>query len=62
MFMVTISPMGSGGGIKKDYGINRYTLLHIKYISNNDLLYSTGNYIQYLLITYNGKLKDMRNW
>ena len=24
-------------------------------MSNKDLLYSTGNYIQYLVITYNGK-------
>ena len=24
-------------------------------INNKDLLYSTGNYIQYLVITYNGK-------
>ena len=24
-------------------------------INNKDLLYSTGNYIQYLIITYNGK-------
>ena len=31
-----------------------YTLLYIKQI-NNDLLYSTGSYIQYLVITYNGK-------
>ena len=30
--------------------ISRYTLLHIKYISNKDLLYSTRNYIQYLVI------------
>ena len=30
------------------------TLLYIKFI-NKDLLYSTGNYIQYLVITYNGK-------
>ena len=27
----------------------------IKQINNKDLLYSTGNYIQYLLIIYNGK-------
>ena len=26
-----------------------------KHISNKDLLYSTGNYIQYLVITFNGK-------
>ena len=32
-----------------------YTLPYIKYINNKDLLYSTGNYIQYVVITYNGK-------
>ena len=42
------------GGTKKEYGINRYKLLYIKQISNKDLLYSTGNYTQYLIITYNG--------
>ena len=30
----------------------------IKWISNKDLLYSTGNYIQYLGITYNGKSSE----
>ena len=30
-------------------------LLHIKWITNKDLLYSTGNYTHYLVITYNGK-------
>ena len=34
--------------------MNGYTLLHIKWL-NKDLLYSAGNYIQYLVITYNGK-------
>ena len=34
--------------------MNRYTLLYVKQI-NKDLLYSTGTYIQYLVITYNGK-------
>jgi len=32
--------------------------LYIKYIKNKDLLNSTGNYIQYLVITYKGK----RSW
>ena len=41
--------------INKEFGINRYTLLYIKPINNNNLLYSTGNDIQYLVITYNGK-------
>ena len=44
-----------GGGINQEFGINTYTLLYIKQITNNDLLQSTGNYTQYLIITYNGK-------
>ena len=55
-------PKGKGGGgvegeINQEFGINRYTLLYVKQINinNKDLLYSTGDYIQYLLITYNGK-------
>ena len=39
----------------REFGISRYTLPYIKQINNKGLLYSTGNYIQYLLITYNGK-------
>ena len=46
---------GWGGEISQEFGINRYTLLYVKQITNKDLLYSTGNYIQYLVITYNGK-------
>ena len=38
-----------------EFGVNMYTLLYIKEITNKDLLYSIGNYIQYLVITYNGK-------
>ena len=41
-------------GINKGVGIHRYKLLYIKQKTNKDLLYSTGNYIQYLAITYNG--------
>ena len=43
------------GGINEEFGISRYTLLYIKEINNKDLLYNTGNCIQYLVITYNGK-------
>ena len=43
------------GGINQDLGINIYTLLYIKQITNKDLLYSTGNYTQYFVITYEGK-------
>ena len=43
---------GSGGRINQKFGINRSTLLYIKQINNKDLLYITGNYIQYLVIIY----------
>ena len=46
---------GWGGEINQEFGINIYTLLYIKWVNNKDLLYSTENYTQYLVITYNGK-------
>ena len=50
-----------GGGINQEYRINRYTLPYIKQINNKDLLFSTGNRIQYLVITYNGKELNTKN-
>jgi len=41
--------------INLEFGISRYTLPHIKQINDKDLLYSTGNNIQCLVITYNAK-------
>ena len=38
-------------GIKSEYEINICTLLYIKQIINRDLLYSTGKYTQYFIIT-----------
>ena len=32
-----------GEGIGKEFGIDMYTLLYLKWITNKDLLYSTGN-------------------
>ena len=41
--------------ISRSLGL-RYTHYYVyKKISNKNLLYSTGNYIQYLVINYNGK-------
>ena len=45
-------------GINLMSGINVYTLLFIKQINNKGLLYSTGRYIQYLIITYNAKKSE----
>ena len=43
-----------GGGINQEFGINRYTLLYKIDKQQGPTVY-TGNYIQYLVITYNGK-------
>ena len=43
------------GEMKQDLGINKYTLLYVKQVNGKNLLYSTGNYIQYLVINCNGK-------
>ena len=43
------------GRINKEFGISRYTLLYTVQINDKVLLYRTGNYIHYLVITYNGK-------
>ena len=37
------------------FGISRCTLVYVKWIKNEVLRYSTGNYIQYLVINHNGK-------
>ena len=45
--------------------MNRYTVLHMKEISNKDLQNNTGNDIQYPAITYTGNqsetILDMEN-
>ena len=43
----------NGKGTNHGYRINRYTLLYMKCIHNKVLLFITGNYTQYLVITCN---------
>ena len=40
--------------------LSNWTTTYIKEITNKDLLNSTGNYIQYLIIMYNGK--ESKKW
>ena len=46
---------GVGGGMEWEVGVSRCKLLYIEWINNKVLLYSTGNYIQYLIINHNVK-------
>ena len=41
---------GKGTGKDWEFGIDMYTLLYLKQITNKDLLYSTGNSIEYSVI------------
>ena len=58
--MITKGGSGRGQvaerGISQEYKVNRYIpLYNIKQIANKNLLYSTENYIQFLVIAYDGK-------
>ena len=47
-------------GINWESGIDTDISLYIKYITNKDLLYSTGNTSQYFVMTYVGKESKKR--
>ena len=65
-FMATKEEVGVWeGGINQVFGIKDIDCYpYIKQIISDDLLYSTSNCIQYLIITYNGKEseKNIQDW
>ena len=46
---------GGGRGMEWEFAISRCKLLHLEWINNKVLLYSSGNYIQYPWINHNRK-------
>ena len=40
----------SGGGIDWEFGMDMYTLLYLKQVTNNDLLYSIDNSAQLFIV------------
>ena len=48
-------PWDGGGEINWEIGIDIYTLLYIKQITNKNPLYSTGDSTQYSIMAYMGK-------
>ena len=51
----------------REFGVGRCKLLHSEWMSNEVLLYSTGNYIQLLVIEHDGrqyekKLGEFLSW
>ena len=52
---------GSRGRMEWELRISRGKLLHIGWIKNKVLLYSTGTYIQYCVIRHYGKEYEKEN-
>ena len=46
---------GWAEGIVWEFGMVRYTLLYLKWITNKDLLYSTGNSVQCYVAAWTGE-------
>ena len=51
----TCGCQGGGSGMDWEFGVSRCKLLHLGWISNEVLLYSTGSYIQSLVIEHDGR-------
>ena len=43
-----------GDGMFREFGINKYSLLYLKWITNKNLLYSTGNSAQCYVVAWMG--------
>ena len=53
--LLMVTRKQSRRGINWETEVDMYTLLYIKWITNKDLLYSTGSSTQYSVRTYLGK-------
>ena len=52
--LVVAKGEGRGSGMDRKFGVSRCKQLPLEWISNEVLLYSTGNYIQSLGMEYDG--------
>ena len=53
--LVVAKGEGEGGsGLDWEFGVSRFKLLHLAWISNEILLYGTVNYIQSLVTEHDG--------
>ena len=53
--LVVAKGEGRWSGMNWEFGVYRCKLLHLEWISNEILLYSTGNYVQSLGIEHGGR-------
>ena len=55
---IVVAKVEGGGerdGMGWEAGVSRCKLLYTEWVNNRVIPYSTENYIQYLMITHNGK-------
>ena len=52
---------GGGNGMDWEFGVSTFKLLHLGCVSNEVLLYNTGNYIQSLAAEHNGNYYEKKN-
>ena len=52
---------GAGCGVDGEFEVGRCKLLHLEWISNEVLLYSTGNYIQFIGMEHDGRQYEKKN-
>ena len=43
-----------GEGIVKEFGMDMYTLLYLKWLANKDLLYGTGHSAECYVVAWDG--------
>ena len=48
--------MGENGESDREFGIDMYTLLYLKWVANKVLLYSIGNSAQYYVAAWMGRV------
>ena len=53
--LVVAKREGGRNGVDWEFGVSRYKLFHLEWISNEVLLYSMENYSQSLGIDHNGR-------
>ena len=53
--LVAAKGKGGGSAMDKEFGVSRCKLWHLEWVSNEVLLYSTGDYIQFPGIDHDGK-------
>ena len=51
---------GGSSGMDREFGVSRCKILHLEWISNEVLQYSTENYIQALWIDHDWKIIEER--